>query len=619
MFCLGVHQFSPLSLILSSTKLARARESNKSRLSSACYPIQCTMVNSTNIPNNTTIFDNHIHRRSANYELPIWSFDYIQSLSSSQYKGETCTSRLNELEANVKEILLVEMKFNSLAQLELIDALQRLGLSYRFETEINTILNKNYSNNVINNPNYNLYATALEFRLLRQHGYDVSQEIFNVFKDEITSKFKARRSSKDIIGVLALYEASFYGKKGESILEEARVSSTKCLENYAATMTMEQSNPSLLVNDYDDDNNMLLLVNHVLELPLHWRITRSEARWFIDLYEKNHNMNSTLLEFAKLDYNMVQSIYQEDLKHLSRWWSHTKLGEKMDFFRVRIMECFLWTVGVTCEPEQSYYRRMSGRLYVLITTIDDIYDVYGTLEELELFTNAVERWDVKAMDDLPEYMRMPFFLLHNTINEMAFDVLGDQNFLNIKFLKKTWADFCKHQLQEAKWFHSGYKPTFEEYINNAWISVSGPIILIDAYFSLTNPVTEDAINILELGYPPIFYHASMILRLTDDLGTSPDEMKRGDIPKSIQCYMNDTGVSEDEARDHMKFLISELWKEINNEDENMDSPFSKQFLQNCKNLARISQFIYQYGDGHASQDSLSKQRISELIINHIPS
>ncbi|KAF4380278.1 hypothetical protein F8388_024571 [Cannabis sativa] len=541
MFCLGVHQFSPLSLILNTTKLARA-----STLSSACYPIQCTMVNSTNITNNTTIFDNHIHRRSANYEPPIWSFDYIQSLSSSQYKGETCTSRLNELEANVKEILLVEMKSNSLAQLEFIDALQRLGLSYRFETEINTILNEKYSGNIIDNPNYNLYATALEFRLLRHHGYDVSQEIFNVFKDEITSKFKARTSGEDIIGVLALYEASFYGKKSESILEEARVSSIECLENYVATMTMERNKPSLLVNDYDDDNNMLLLVNHALELPLYWRITRSEARWFIDLYEKNHNMNSTLLEFAKLDYNMVQSIYQEDLKHLSRW-------------------------------------------------------------------------DVKAMDDLPEYMRMPFFLLHNTINEMAFDVLGHQNFLNVKFLKRTWVDFCKHQLQEAKWFHSGYKPTFEEYINNAWISVSGPIILMDAYFSLTNPVTKDAINLLELGYPPIIYHASMILRLTDDLGTSNDEMKRGDIPKSIQCYMNDTGVSEDEARDHMKFLISELWKEINNEDENMDSPFSKQFLQNCKNLARISQFIYQYGDGHASQDSLSKQRISELIINHIPS
>ncbi|KAK6135480.1 hypothetical protein DH2020_030782 [Rehmannia glutinosa] len=38
----------------------------------------------------------------------------------------------------------------------------------------------------------------------------------------------------------------------------------------------------------------------------------------------------------------------------------------------------------------------------------------------------------------------------------------------------------------------------------------------------------------------------MILRLANDLGTSPDEMERGDVPKSIQCYMNDTGVDREE-------------------------------------------------------------------------
>lgn len=55
------------------------------------------------------------------------------------------------------------------------------------------------------------------------------------------------------------------------------------------------------------------------------------------------------------------------------------------------MENFLWSVGMTFEPQFGYCRRMSTRNLSLITTIDDIYDVYGTMEELELFTNAVER------------------------------------------------------------------------------------------------------------------------------------------------------------------------------------------------------------------------------------
>ncbi|MBA0877548.1 hypothetical protein Goshw_017077 [Gossypium schwendimanii] len=36
-----------------------------------------------------------------------------------------------------------------------------------------------------------------------------------------------------------------------------------------------------------------------------------------------------------------------------------------------------------------------------------------------------------------------------------------------------------------------------------------------------------------------------------------DELKRGDVPKSIQCYMHEAGCSEVEAREHVKKL---MWK-----------------------------------------------------------
>ena len=56
------------------------------------------------------------------------------------------------------------------------------------------------------------------------------------------------------------------------------------------------------------------------------------------------------------------------------------------------MENFLWTVGVIFEPQFGYCRRMLTKVNAMITTIDDdVYDVYGTLEELELFTDAVDR------------------------------------------------------------------------------------------------------------------------------------------------------------------------------------------------------------------------------------
>ena len=55
------------------------------------------------------------------------------------------------------------------------------------------------------------------------------------------------------------------------------------------------------------------------------------------------------------------------------------------------MENFLWTVGVIFEPQYGYCRRMLTKVNTLITIIDDVYDVYGTMDELELFTDVVDR------------------------------------------------------------------------------------------------------------------------------------------------------------------------------------------------------------------------------------
>ncbi|XP_034703599.1 (-)-alpha-terpineol synthase-like [Vitis riparia] len=554
------------------------------------HPVQCVVVNRPSYE--TTV------RRTANYQAPIWDYDYVQSLRSD-YTGETCIGRLDQLKREVKMMLGKVEK--PLDQLELIDLLQRLGISYQFEDEIKRLLNSIYCNHNIDDKwkKENLHATALEFRILRQNGYSIPQDVFSSFKDEI-GDFKAC-FSEDIQGILCLYEASYLSIEGESILEEARDFTKKHLEG-----CLRQN----------IDENLAILVSHALELPLHWRMLRLEARWFIDAYERSQDMNPILLEFAKLDYNMVQAKHQEDLKYASRWWRSTRLGEKLSFARDRLMENFLWTVGVIFEPQFGYCRRMLTKVNAMITTIDDVYDVYGTLEELELFTDAVDRWDINAMDQLPEYMKICFLALYNSTNEMAYDLLKDQGSHIIAYLRKAWADLCKSYLLEAKWYHARYTPTLQEYLSNAWISISAPAILVHAFFFVTNPITEDALECLEQ-YCNIIRWSSIILRLSDDLGTSSDELKRGDVPKSIQCYMHETGACEEDAREHIKCLIGETWKKMN-EDRVMESPFSQTFIGIAINLARMAQCMYQYGDGHGVQDRETKDRVLSLLIEPIP-
>ena len=71
--------------------------------------------------------------------------------------------------------LMFDDAVEPLDQLELIDLLQRLGLAYHYEEEIQRTLKKIQNGQLnVDNRKKDLHATALEFRLLRQHGFFIS-------------------------------------------------------------------------------------------------------------------------------------------------------------------------------------------------------------------------------------------------------------------------------------------------------------------------------------------------------------------------------------------------------------------------------------------------------------
>ncbi|KAF8377150.1 hypothetical protein HHK36_030523 [Tetracentron sinense] len=537
-----------------------------------------------------------VPRRSANYQPSIWDNDFLQSLNSD-YLGVIYVRKIERLKDDVKRRFDEAME--PLYLLELINTLQRLGVGYHFENEIKRALDTTLpidKNNGLEEED--LYATALHFRLLRQYGYEVSQDIFKSFKDEKDGAFKAY-ISEDIKGMLSLYEASYYAVEGEELLDEAQEFTTRHLKDLKGNIA-----PHLVKQ-----------VSHALELPLHWTLSRIEARWFIDFYKMKADMDPLLLEFAMLDFNMLQATYQQELKVLSRWWKSLDLGKTLSFARDRLVECFLWAKGLCFEPQFGNCRKQITKVSLFITTIDDIYDVYGSLDELKLFTDAVERWDVNTLQDLPEYMKICFIALYNTSNEMACEILKEKGWDIIPYIKKEWADLCKAYLVEAKWYYTGYKPSLEEYMNNAWISVSINVVHVHAYFLLGIEITKEAVEFL-MKYPNLLRWSNMVIRFADDLGTSTDELERGDVPKSIQCYMHDSGVSEEIAREHIKHLIRDTLKKMN-KDRVASSPFPQPFISAAVNATRTAQFMYQYGDGHGVPDHETKERVLSLLVEPI--
>ncbi|KAF8100391.1 hypothetical protein N665_0225s0009 [Sinapis alba] len=553
-----------------------------------------------------------LRRRSGNYQPSPWDHSYLLSINNEYVKEEKVIAR-DLLKEKIRKMLDVETK-SRLEQLELIDDLQKLGVSYHFEVEINNILMDLHHQNGRSvwkfDKEEDLHATSLEFRLLRQHGFQVSEDIFEVIVNMVESEtFK----SGDINSIISLYEASYLSTESDTKLREViRPFVTEQIRKF--------------VDSGHDDETCNLEVRekaiHALEMPYHWRMRRLETRWYIDVYEKKHDMNLVLIEFAKIDFNIVQIAHQEDLKYVSRWWKETCLVNQLPFVRDRIVENYFWTVGLIYEPQFGNIRRIMTIVNALVTTIDDIYDIYGTLEELELFTAMVDKWDVNRLGELPEYMRSCFLILFNETNSIGCDILKYKNINVIPFLKKSWADLCKTYLVEAKWYKKGYKPSVEEYMQNARISISAPTILIHFYCVFSDQISVQILETLSEHRQDIVRCSATILRLANDLGTSPDELARGDVLKSIQCYMHETGASGKEARAHVQQMICETWDEMNDETKTARASSSSQFggfVEAAVNLARMSQCMYQYGDGHGCPEKAKTiERVMSLLVNPVP-
>lgn len=82
-----------------------------------------------------------------------------------------------------------------------------------------------------------------------------------------------------------------------------------------------------------------------------------------------------------------------------------------------------------------------------------------------------------------------------------------------------WIEFCKALFVEAKWSKMGYIPSLQEYLSNASITSSGPLILIHSYIATMHELTDEIVEFSHT-YQDLVYHVSLIIRLCNDLATA---------------------------------------------------------------------------------------------------
>ncbi|XP_024172082.1 (-)-germacrene D synthase [Rosa chinensis] len=548
-----------------------------------------------------------VNRRSANYSPSIWG-DHFLSYASMETASDENEQRVQELKEEVKRMLRMAPTSQ---ELNLIDEIQRLGVSYHFENEIHQMLQKIHNSSYDdqeNNDDDELYIIALRFRLLRQQGFEVSCKMFSKFID-VDGKFK-RSLVTDVEGILKLYEATHLRTHGEDILEAALAFTTTHLE-LAVTAAQGGLSPPLLKR-----------VTHALYQPQWKGYPRLEARRYLSFCQelKSSDINETLLTFAKLDFNQLQRVHQKELSDITRWWKELDFVNKLPFARDRAVESYFWALGVYFEPEYCFGRMTLCKIVAIIVVLDDVYDVHGTHEELELFTEAVERWDISALDLLPaDYMKICYQALLDIYADIENELAKEGKLYRIHYARESMKVQVRSWFQEAKWFHEKYTPTLDEYMSAALSTTYFMMATTSFVLMGGDIVTKNSLDWVFTD-PKMVKASSTIGRLMDDLQSHKFEQKRGHVASAIECYMKEHCATEEEATIELTKQVNNAWKDMNEGwlisagAANVPRPLLLRII----NLARVIEVIYKHEDGFTHAETGLKDIITSLLVEPVP-
>ncbi|GLJ10698.1 hypothetical protein SUGI_0133300 [Cryptomeria japonica] len=307
---------------------------------------------------------------------------------------------------------------------------------------------------------------------------------------------------------------------------------------------------------------------------------------------------------------------KQDLQILSRWWTESGLA-KLEFAHHHHVEFYFWAAGVCIEPKYSTFRIGFAKMSSFVTCLDDIYDPYGTLDELKIFTEAIKRWDLAYMEGLPEFMKLTFKAFDEGVRDMAQEAEKSQGRDTLDYARKAWEVYIDAYFQEAKWLAMGYIPSLEEYLENGKVSSEAHVVTLQPVLSLDVPISNDVLK--EIDYPSRFNELlCLTLRLRGDTKNFKAEVDRGEVVSCITCYMKDhPGSIEEDAMEYLNYFIDEKLKELNWEYLKTDNvPITAK--DHAYGLSKGLKLLYKERDGFSVSGIETKNLITKNMIEPVP-
>ncbi|MED6123317.1 hypothetical protein PIB30_047971 [Stylosanthes scabra] len=440
-----------------------------------------------------------------------------------QLKNTDCLNYLQSvLEKFGKAAVPTIYPLDIYVRLCMIDHLERLGVNRHFKDEIRSVLDETYRNwqqgveDIFLDPT----TCAMAFRLLRLNGYHVSSDPFYQYSEDNFSD-SLKGYLKDASAILELYKASqVILHPDESILVRQNAWTIHLLNQKSTHYQLYADK----CRSYAEQE-----VNDALTFPYYANVERilnirsmkhynvQETRILKSSYRSKNLANQEFLKLAAEDFNICQSIQKEELKELSRWVMESKL-DKLEFARQKLAYCYFSAAAIYFAPELSDVRISLTKKSVLVTIVDDFYDVGSTEDEKLNLVQLMEDWDVDIDSACcSENVKIIFCTIRSAIQEIRERAVKWQGRNVEGSIIKTWLSLIRSMLMEANWSKTKTVPTLDEYMQNAYVSFGlGPIVL-PALFLVGPKLSGEAAETQELHC--LFETMSTCGRLLNDINT----------------------------------------------------------------------------------------------------
>ncbi|CAN0856426.1 Ent-kaur-16-ene synthase, chloroplastic [Linum grandiflorum] len=231
----------------------------------------------------------------------------------------------------------------------------------------------------------------MAFRILRLNRYPVSPNVFDRFTEDRFWNDTMEGYLKDEGAVLELYKASNVILPEEGILQHQ--------QSWTKQFLLD------LLKDHQEDSSahhlnksLLTQIDNVLTHPFRG-------------------------SFEPVTYKRNIEQYSTDTTRLLKSSYPLSLENKLDDLRLAKMKtgfCYFTALATFLEPELFEARSLFTKHSILVSLVDDLFDMFGTPEEHLNLVHLIEiRWNPRGptVEFASERVETLYWALHHTINE----------------------------------------------------------------------------------------------------------------------------------------------------------------------------------------------------------